>query len=247
MARSIPPCIASRTTGSSRPSGVCPSSVAARSFTRSPRLAGVSSLARPRHGGGSRRRFSSSCSSREARMRMIRKALRRVQTWLRPRRFERELDEELSFHLEMQTRWHESRGMDPATARALAAREFGGETRFKEAVRDARGLSWAHDLSRDVRFALRSYRRSPAFTVVALLTLTLGIGITTAAFSVIDAVLLRPLPYPEPDRIVSLTGRDSVGNEIQSVSAPNFYDWRDQSRSFAGLALYSTARRGVAS
>jgi predicted permease len=171
--------------------------------------------------------------------------LRRLRTWLQARRFERELDEELRFHLEMQTRWHESRGADPVTARALAAREFGGEIRFREEVLDARGFSWAHDLGRDVRFALRSYRRSIGFTVVALLTLALGIGTTTAAFSIIDAVLLRPLPYPEPDRIVTLTGRDSLGQEIASVSAPNYYDWREQSRSFATMALYATARRAV--
>jgi putative ABC transport system permease protein len=178
-------------------------------------------------------------------MRLIRRALRRVRTWSRPRRFERELDEELSFHLEMQTRWHQSQGLDPVAARALAAREFGGETRFKEAVRDARGISWAHDLSRDARFAVRSYRRSAGFTAVSLLTLALGIGSTTAAFSIIDAVLRRPLPYAQPDRIVALTGRDSLGNEIQSVSAPNYYDWREQSRSFEVMALYWTARRGV--
>ncbi len=145
----------------------------------------------------------------------------------------------------MQTRWHVSRGLDPATARAMAAREFGGETRFREAVLDTRGLSWAHDIGRDVRFALRSYRRSPGFTAVALLTLTLGIGTTTAAFSIIDAVLLRPLPYREPDRIVTLTGRDSSGNEILTVSAPNYYDWLEQTRSFEAMAMYSTARRAV--
>ena len=180
-------------------------------------------------------------------MRLIRKAARRLRTLLRTRHFEQELDEELSFHLEMQTRWHESQGMDPAAARALAAREFGGETRFKEAVRDARGLSWADDLSRDVRFAARSYRRTPGFTVVSLLTLALGIGTTTAAFSIIDAVLIRPLPYPESDRIVTLSGRDSLANDIRTVSAPTFHDWREQSRSFEAMALYATARRGVVS
>ncbi|HUQ84195.1 MAG TPA: ABC transporter permease [Gemmatimonadaceae bacterium] len=179
--------------------------------------------------------------------RQLHKVIRRIGTWLAPRRFERELDEELSFHLDMQTRWHESKGVDPAIARALAAREFGGETRFKEAVRDARGLSWAHDLGRDVQFALRSYRRTPGFTAVALLTLALGIGITTAAFSIVDAVLIRPLPYPEAGRIIDVTGRDSLGNDIPAVSAPNFYDWRDQSHSFEAMALYSTDRRGVAS
>jgi predicted permease len=178
-------------------------------------------------------------------MRAIQRVLRRLRTWIHPRRFERDLDEELSFHLDMQTRWHESQGLDPVAARALAAREFGGETRFKEAVLDTRGFSWAHDLGRDVRFALRSYRRSPGFTTVALLTLGLGIGTTTAAFSIIYAILLRPLPYPEPERIVALTGRDSSGNAIPTVSAPNYFDWREESRSFEALAIYTTSRRPV--
>ena len=178
-------------------------------------------------------------------MRVIRKLLRRARIWAAPRRFERELDEELSFHLEMQTRWHETHGLDHRAARALAMREFGGETRFKEAVRDVRGVTWAHDVARDVRFAVRGYRRSVGYTVTALVTLALGIGITTATFSIIDAVLLRPLPYGDPDRIVTLSSQDSLGNVIRSVSAPNFYDWRDQSRSFAAMALYATRRRAV--
>ena len=178
-------------------------------------------------------------------MRPVTKALRRLRAWTRPRRLERELDEELSFHLEMQTRWHEANGVDPATARMLAAREFGGELRFREAVMDARGVSAMHDLSRDVRFALRSYRRAPGFTIVALLTLTLGIGATTAAFSVIDAVLLRPLPYAEPDRIVALTGRDSLGRDVPAISAPTYYDWREASRTLEHMAIYATARRVV--
>ena len=179
-------------------------------------------------------------------MRAIRKALRRIRAWAQPRRLERELDEELRFHLEMQTRWHESRGVDCTTARALASREFGGELRFREAVMDTRGLSLVQDLGRDVRFALRSYRRSPGFTAVALLTLTLGIGATTAAFSVIHAVLLRPLPYPEPDRIVALTGRDSSGNTVPAISVPTFYDWGEASRSLERIAIYATSRRIVA-
>ena len=178
-------------------------------------------------------------------MRIIRKALHRVRTLARPRRFERDLDEELSFHLEMQTRWHESQGLDRATAHALATQEFGGSIRFREAVLDTRGLTWAHDITRDIRFALRSYRRAPGFTAIAVLTLALGIGATTAAFSIIDAVLIRPLPYESPDRIVTLTGRDSSGRGIPTVSVPTFDDWRDQSRSFSAIALYATARRAV--
>jgi putative ABC transport system permease protein len=176
-------------------------------------------------------------------LRLIGKALRRLRTWSQPTRFERELDEELTFHLEMQTRWHESQGHDHTTAAALAAREFGGATRHREAVFDARGFTWALDVGRDVRFALRSYARTPSFTIVALLTLALGIGTTTAAFSIIDGVLLRDLPYPDADRIVSITGRDSLGNTIGAVSAPNYYDWREQARSFEAMAIYATSRR----
>ena len=171
--------------------------------------------------------------------------MHRMRTLVRPRGFERDLDEELSFHLEMQTRWHESQGLDRETAHALAAREFGGEIRFREEVLDTRGVTWAQDITRDVRFALRSYRRAPGFTAVAVLTLALGIGSTTAAFSIIDAVLIRPLGYEKPERIVALTGRDSLGREIPSVSVPTFDDWRDQSRSFSAIALYATARRAV--
>jgi putative ABC transport system permease protein len=179
-------------------------------------------------------------------LRLVARGWRRFRTWLHPRRFERELDEELSFHLAMQTRWHESRGLDREAAATLAAQEFGGETRFKEAVRDARGMSWMQDIRRDAHIAIRSYARTVGFTAVALATFTLGIGITTAAFSIIHAVLVRPLPYPQPERIVTLSGRDSVGNDIWAVSAPNFYDWRDQSTSFEAIALFSTSRRGVA-
>src|SRR3982751_1383177 len=99
-------------------------------------------------------------------MRILRKAMHRVRTLVRPGRFARDLDEELSFHLEMQTRWHEAQGLDRATAHALATREFGGSTRFREAVLDTRGLTWAQDITRDIGFALRSYGRAPAFTAI---------------------------------------------------------------------------------
>ncbi len=178
-------------------------------------------------------------------MRIIRKVMHRMRTLVQPRRVAHELDEELSFHLEMQTRWHESQGLDRAAAHALATREFGGATRFREAVLDTRGLTWAPDITRDIAFALRSYRRAPGFTAVAVLTLALGIGTTTAAFSIIHAVLIRPLPYEKPERIVTLTGRDSLGRDVPSVSVPTFDDWRDQSRSFSAIALYGTARRAV--
>ena len=106
-------------------------------------------------------------------------------------------------------------------------------------------VSWSPDLARDARIAVRSYARTPGFTAVALLTFALGIGISTAAFSIIDAILLRPLPYSEPDRIVTVSSQDSLGTPIPTVSAPNFYDWREQNRTLAAMALYETGRRAV--
>src|SRR5215470_18049256 len=119
-------------------------------------------------------------------------------------RFEQELDQELRFHLDMEVEALISRGHSPDEARRMAERAFGGVERHKDSVRDVRGLTLLDDVGRDVRFGLRTLRRSPGFVAAALLCLGLGIGANAAVFSVIDAVLLRPLPYGEPDRLVRL-------------------------------------------
>ena len=121
---------------------------------------------------------------------------------------ERELDDELQFHLEMEVEYNVRRGLNPREARAAALREFGGVNRIKEDAREARGVSALDDLGRDLRFAVRALRRTPVYTTVALLTIALGIGVTTAVFSVVDGVLLRPLPYPDSERIVRLYERN---------------------------------------
>ena len=133
-------------------------------------------------------------------------------SWLRrlgaPGAAERELDEEFRFHVEMQARKNERLGLAPDEARRRALVAFGGRERFKEEVRDARGGRWLDDLGRDLRFAARALRRAPGFTLAAVLSLALGVGANTAAFSVVRAVLLRPLPFPAAERLVQVAVAD---------------------------------------
>ena len=151
---------------------------------------------------------------------------------------ERELDDELRFHLEMEVEYNIRRGLDPVEARRAALREFGGVSRTKEEAREARGVSAIEDLGRDLRLASRSLRRTPVYTLVALLTIALGIGVTTAVFSVVDGVLLRPLPYPEPERLVRLYERNAQYPRNQWAGA-NFHDVRAATKTLSQVAYYS--------
>ncbi len=167
--------------------------------------------------------------------------LNRLRAIFRRGEFESDLDEELKFHVEMKTRENVEAGMSPEEARRAALRQFGNVARAKEDTRTAWTFPRLESILQDIRYGLRQFRRSPGFTIVAVLTLALGIGSVTAIFGVMDALLLRPLPYPEGNQLVTLwQGNLQADVPRGHVSAANFYDWQKQSHgSFAALTAFA--------
>lgn len=152
-------------------------------------------------------------------------------------RVEQEMEEELRFHLLMRTRKNIERGMGPEEAEREARRRFGNVGHIKDLARDIKGGGFMETLQQDLRYGARMLLKNPGFTLVVLLTLGLGIGANTAIFSVINAVMLRQLPFPNAARLVRLNESNPERGWLTfSVSQPNFLDWRARNQTFEALA-----------
>jgi predicted permease len=160
-----------------------------------------------------------------------------VRNIVRKERNEHELDEEVHGYVELLTAEKIKSGMSANEARRQAMIETGGTEQVKERVREVRAGAFFETLLQDVRYGLRQLRRSPGFTAIAVLTLALGIGANTAIFSVVNAVILRPLPYPASDRLVWIT-EEVPALKAELAGSADYLDWRDQNQTLDGITAY---------
>src|SRR5688500_7700677 len=157
---------------------------------------------------------------------------------IRARRAASEMDEEIAAHMRMRVDDLVRQGMTPEAANEEARRRFGdlneARRRLHAAARQREAALRHRDLlgsiGSDIAYALRQARRAPGFTALSLATLALGIGLTTATFTLVRGVLLRPLPFREPERLVVLQSRDSAGTTVETVSGDNWLDWQREAR-----------------
>ncbi|HEY1212083.1 MAG TPA: ABC transporter permease [Bryobacteraceae bacterium] len=174
---------------------------------------------------------------------MLSTLLSRIWSTFRRRRLEEEFNEEVQAHLEMLAERFMARGMEPVEAFYAARRQFGGVTQVKEELRERRALPPIDVLFQDMRHAFRQLRSAKKFTASAAITLALGIGASTAMFSVLDTVVLRPLPFADPDRLMAVASIDRRGTpHPTSLSYPTFFDFRQRNRVFDHLVSYRDDR-----
>ncbi|MEJ1971742.1 MAG: ABC transporter permease [Lacunisphaera sp.] len=167
------------------------------------------------------------------------KLLRRIRSLFRKDRLDAEMAEEMRLHLELQAERNRAVGMSAEEAHYAAQREFGNVGAIQQRAREGRGWVWLETLGRDLRFASRRLRRTPTFTATALLTLALCIGANTAIFAVVDALVLRPLPFPEPARLMTvINSYPGAGYPHAGPSIPDYFERREAIQAFANVELF---------
>ena len=173
--------------------------------------------------------------------RWLRQFRHRLRSLFRTSAVDRELDEELQYHLEREIEERVAAGLPVEEARAAARRSMGATAQSREECRDARGVNSIEHRMQDLRFAARQLLKHPGFASAAILVLGLGIAASAAIFAFVDAALIRPLPYTEPSRLVTVFGArpELAGAQIRgAVSYLDFLDWRERDGAFSSLAAY---------
>ena len=170
----------------------------------------------------------------------LRVLLSRVRALGRSRELDQDLREQIAAHIDEATEDFVQQGMSPEAARRAALLTFGSVAGTEEAVRDARGR-WYQDLSKDVRYGLRTFRRDPGFATIAILSLAMGIGANTAIFSIFNALMFRPRPVSDPERLVELFVGDRE-SPYETTSYPSYAEFRDRNEVFTGLAAYGVSQ-----
>jgi putative ABC transport system permease protein len=176
---------------------------------------------------------------------------RRLLILFRRRQFDADLDEEMRLHRQLREQEQIERGLSPKQAHYAVQRRFGNDLLLREESRDMWGWNWLENLLQDVRYGLRMLLKNPGFTAVAVLTLALGIGANTAIFSVVEAVLIRPLPYPDSGRLIWIS-RVLPAIHARLVASTDYIAWLEQNKTLAGISAfeasggYSLTGRGVA-
>ncbi len=174
-------------------------------------------------------------------MRLARIVVHRLRSLFRSSRVDADLRRELDMHVEQLTKQYIADGMTSAEARAAARRDFGSIESAREQCRDTRRVTLVEDTVRDLVYAARTFAKSPAFTLTAVGSLALGIGANTAIFTIVNAFLLKPLPYGQPDRLVTLSERSASGNDgVMSPAPGNLANWQESATSFESISGYTT-------
>lgn len=172
-------------------------------------------------------------------MRLISKWVFRIRAILFPGRLEEAMRQEMAFHVEMEAKKHMAKGMAPKDAFRKARRDFGEPEYHKEKARESWGIGMFQNFRVDARHTFRTLRRNPVFAIVSILTLGLGIGANSAIFSVVNGILFQELPFPDPDRLVSICEtRPDEAETCVTASTPNVSDWAENSASFAGIGVF---------